>query len=46
MITIKVIFWGVIQSLFYIYNGRIKKINADYIVRQSHPVLFKIEKDQ
>ena len=23
--------------MFYIYNGRIKKINSDYLVRQSHP---------
>ena len=31
------LFGELIQSLFYIYNGRIKKINVDYLVRQSHP---------
>ncbi len=31
------LFGELIQSIFYIYNGRIKKINTDYLVRQSHP---------
>ena len=30
-------FGELMQSLFYIYSGRIKKINVDYLVRQSHP---------
>ena len=29
-------FGELMQSLFYIYSGRIKKINVDYLVRQSH----------